>query len=240
MRFLTGILILAMMFCGCLSGCSKEGGEEEKQKVLEKKEPKDVQQKTHVAVTADVKKIPGDLAELEKALLMTQEDVSAHLKSYNAKLTMTYITKRKENEVKLAEVNELRRAENGDFYLKTGNDFSKGGLELYRIGGQTFDRFATANFTKAVSEGKELYWMEKNFGAMDRFYKYFRGHLKFGAPETTTYAARPAVVNVQSCHAAGWDRHGSKGLQSGRDSRLTGAPGDRYIQTAIAFRYCRR
>jgi len=191
MRHLATLLFAMLLLT--LAACSKESADEAKQKVLDKKDTAEEVKNRPVALTAlDLSKVPGDAKEVEKLFLMTAEETAQRLKSYKAEEKLSYLTQRKEKEVKLSETHTLEQAENGDFYMKSGNEKASG-FELYWVGQKIYDRMGTGPFRPSISTGKHLYWREKSYGALNRFYKYFRGHIKFTGPESTTYEGRDAM-----------------------------------------------
>ncbi len=183
------VIVASMLAFG---GCSDtKQGEEAKKRVLEKEDPAEAVPVETPAVEVDVAALPGKTAELEKVLLMSQEDIHRKLGSFRADGTLVYRTMRGQKDVKLTETNLLEQAANGDFYTKSSNSHSKS-YELYLAGGETYDRFGATSFVKESPQGKARFWREKNFTAMNHFYKYFRGHLRFKEAESLRYQGRPA------------------------------------------------
>ena len=175
------------------SSCSREGGEESKQRVLEKKDTGEERAKSAVALTdIDLAGIPGDIGELEKIILMPQEEVAARLGSYRFDAQLAFTVSRAGKDVTLTEHQSLKQAANGDFHLTIGNDKNKG-FELRWIDGATYDQLSGNSFRKSRPDGRQTYWRESASGSLKRYYQYFRGYIKFHAASPATYEGRRAL-----------------------------------------------
>ncbi|RJO68688.1 MAG: hypothetical protein C4523_07315 [Myxococcales bacterium] len=189
----TILLLAGIGALWALSACSKEDSETAKQRVLDKKDVAEEVETRKVALTPiDLAKIPADVKELEKVLLMTQEETAERLKPYRFEAQVSYVTERPGKSVTLTEKEEMKQAVNGDFHLQVSNDKART-FELFWVGGKLFERMGESSFREATSGGKHLFWREKVSGTLDRFYKYFRGHLTFHLPTPETYEGRQAL-----------------------------------------------
>ena len=187
--FFTAFLTVFFM----ASACSKSDGGEAKKRVMEKKDLTEEVKTRKVRIQEiDLSGIPADIDEFEKVLLMTQEEIAAKLKTYTFKSSLSYETSRKGKSVTLSEQQEFEQTAEGDYHLKVMNDKTSA-FELYWVGEQIYERMGSSPFRKNTSTGKHLFWREKAYDGLDRFYKYFRGHLLFSDAEPTSYQGRPAL-----------------------------------------------
>jgi len=104
--------------------------------------------------------------------------------------------------VKLFEDHVFKQNKNGDFQLAITNNKGKM-FELVWKSEALFDRTGNAQFRRSTSTGKHLFWREKIYTSLNRYYKYFRGHLSFHVPEAVTYEGRPALKLVFSLNPQG-------------------------------------
>ncbi len=186
------ILLLAFSF-----GCNRsKDGEDAKKRVKEKKDVTELVKTREVKLQEiDLGKVPAEAKELEKILLMKQEEVAARLLQYKFDAKVGYITSRVGQDVELTETHSFKQKDNGDFQLAMTN--SKGGVfDLAWKHQQVYERVGNAPFRRSTSTGKHLFWREKVYTSLDRYYKYFRGHLKFATPENMTYEGRAAMKIV--------------------------------------------
>jgi len=186
------LLMLAFLFPGC-SGCDRsQSGEEAKSRVKEKKDITEEVKTRKVALQEiDLSRLP-DISELEKLILMTQEEIAARLGQYKFSARVSYATDRSGKGIEMFEEQNLQQASNGDFQIEINNNKGRA-FDLIWKGGQVFDRSGNASWRKSRSTGKHLYWREKIYSSFDSFYKYFRGHLKFNAPVAVDYEGRDAL-----------------------------------------------
>ncbi len=168
-------------------GCSNKESDEARQRVLDKKDLKEeIKNRKVEPQSIDLEKL-GDIEELQKIILMTQEEIGVRLGSYAYDASVVYVTRREGKDVTMDEKQLFQQNGNGDYYLKIYNDKTQN-FEMYWVGGQMYDRTGNSPFRQSTSTGKHLYWREKIYGTLSRFYQYFRGHLKFSA-------ARPATLD---------------------------------------------
>lgn|GEM_PF-2812411 len=186
------LLALALCFPACSSCDRSQSGEEAKSRVKEKKDlTEEVKTRKVELQEIDLTKLP-DIGELEKIILMSQEEVAARLGQYRFESRVSYNTDRTGKSLEMFEEQKVQQTSNGDFQISIDNN--KGRIfDLIWKGGQVFDRSGTSPWRKSKSTGKHLYWREKSYSSLNRFYKYFRGHLKFNTPVAIDYEGREAL-----------------------------------------------
>lgn len=140
----------------------------------------------------DLSKLPGDTAELEKVLFMTEEDVQRRLKSFVAEISVAYDVDRKVGAAALSESHKLEQAASGAYWLVTTSG-GKNVHELIYSEGRCYDRGNDGGLHPDTTPGKGLYWREKVTNNLARFYSYFRGHVTFSGPENTSVEGRKAL-----------------------------------------------
>ncbi len=199
----TILVILLIALLGLANGCSKADSEDAEQRVIEKKDvAEEVKERKVTLHEIDLSKIPGDIGEMDKLMLMTQEEVAARLGGYHFNAEMVFTTGGGKKKINLLERHELEQAENGDFRVRIFNDNTKN-YELYWVNGEVLDRTGYGAYRTSMSTGKHLYWREKTYMALDRFYRYFRGHMKFSPAESMEYEGRPALKIAFTLDPAG-------------------------------------
>jgi hypothetical protein len=134
----------------------------------------------------------GETTTIEKLIAMTQLEASDRLGSYRFDATLAYTTGGDTKGIDLKDNYFYEQAPNRDFHIRTFNDKATK-FELYWVGGKVYDRMGDVGFRFTKSDGKENYWREKISGGLNRFYRYYRGHLSFSAPKEISYEGRPAL-----------------------------------------------
>jgi len=186
-----------LFFCCIISSiafaCSSSDSENTKKRVLDKPAAEKAEQaKAEPALNVEISKIASDPKELEKLWIMPLSEVTKRLSSYKYKSKLTYSTKTGDKGVTLTDNYEHTQAKNGDMHFKSYNDKVKK-FELYFVDGIIYDRMAEYPFREQPKDGKQNFWMEKMYAGLITYYQYFRGFLKYGTPEATTFAKRPAT-----------------------------------------------
>lgn len=192
-----GLCLSLLLMSLAVAGCSPSGNTDPKARVeantaiVESEDGEKRPEPTPPRTDVDLSKLPA-IEELEKLIVMTQLEVSSRLSSHRFDATLAYTTGSDHKSLDLQDNYAYAQAANGDFHLKVYNDKANK-FELYWVGGKLYDRMGDVGFRYTKSDGKHNYWREKISGGLDRFYRYYRGHLTFSAPKDVTYEGRPAL-----------------------------------------------
>lgn len=142
----------------------------------------------------DTSKLPGDARELERVILLRHSEIAQLLgpHAWEGEVTQGLRDLTTGKFVQITEGSQVRQSANGDFYMLNKNNQGSG-WELYAIGDKIYDRLVGGHFTgSSTRTGKHTFFEEKSTHAVGRFYKYFRGHLKFTPVGETLYEGREA------------------------------------------------
>lgn len=193
-RFTILLIFSALVLFSIFStGCSNEADKSIKKDILKNESPEKAKKKKAVPLTdIDMDDLAEGKEEMEKLIIMPQSEVAERLGSYVFNSKVSYLTKRKEKDLDLSDNYFLESSKNGDFHLYTFNDKVKK-RELYYIDGKIYDLMNESGFRETNSAGMQNFWREKIYGALSRYYLYFRGHLNFSDPAPVTYEGRPAL-----------------------------------------------